>query len=183
MAQHHRLDLQTHAMSCGASIVSSASQISDCLVPFIGYCDARQIPGSRLARQQQRIAPIGLQALLRGLPRNPGRGDDIAPPALLAQVSHPTVAARPGLVNDQSAFLDAHPPHRFAQLGRDRIDRADESRCSTIRIRNRHRNRFLRHARQAWHIAERNSIRAQHAQRIQSTWSGSDRIFAAPSGV
>src|SRR5271156_771446 len=145
MAQHHRLDLQAHPMPRSARIFSSANEVSDRLVAFIGHNDARQIPGARLARQQQRIAPVRLDALLRGLSRNSGGRDDIASPALLAQVAYPTVAAGPGLVHDQRTFLGAHSAHRFAQLGRKRIDRADESRRSTIRIRDpyRYRDRFL----------------------------------------
>src|SRR5882757_8987788 len=107
MAQHHRLHLQAHPMSSDANIFSSANQVSNRLVAFIGDHDARQIPSARLSRQQQRIAPIGFEALLRRLPSNAGRSDDIARPTLLSQISYPTVAAGSGLVHDQRSLLSA----------------------------------------------------------------------------
>jgi hypothetical protein len=143
MAQHHRLHLQAHPMSGDAHIFSGANEIPNRFVAFIGDHDVRQIPGARLSRQQQRIASIGFEALLRRLSSNPGRSDDIARPTLLSQVPYPSVAAGSGLVHDQRSLLGAHSTHRLAQLSRRRVDRADKSRRSTIRIRNRYCNGFL----------------------------------------
>ena len=90
MPQHHRLDLLADPLPHVTSISSGATQVADRLVALIGYNDARQISGPRLARQQKCVAPIGLDAPFRRISRDVrGRDYIAAQPFLLRYLTQP----------------------------------------------------------------------------------------------
>jgi len=102
------------SMPRGARIFSGATEVSDRLVALVGHNDARQIPGARLARQQQ--APSRRSVLMRffrWLSRNPGGRDDIARPACFAQIAHPS-RSRKGRPRTRSTLLSLVHTRRIA---------------------------------------------------------------------
>ena len=60
MPQHHGLQLLAGPQTHRDRVFSSTRQIADSLVTTVRQDNLHQVPGTRLARQQQRIAPIGL---------------------------------------------------------------------------------------------------------------------------
>jgi len=138
VTQQHRLHLQPYSLAGRTRSFAGARKIPDRFVPFIRNDDASQIAGARLPREQQRIAPIRLDALFAGTACDARRCNNLTLPVLFAQVAHPAIPTRPCFVHQQRVLGSATlTSQRLAQLRGQRIDSANKSRRCTARIRNR----------------------------------------------
>ncbi len=135
VTQEHRLHLLTDSQARCHRIFSGTRQVPHGLVPLIRNEDRGKAPCAGLASEHQRVTTVGLDALLAGTTADARGGDNFAPPLLLAQVPHPAIPARPGLVHQQAGLRAATlPPQCLAQLRRKRIDGSDKPRCCATRL-------------------------------------------------
>src|SRR5262249_33653037 len=137
LAQEQRLHLLIGTQPRGQYILAGARKITQRLVPLIRHNYRHEIAGTRFACQQQRIAPIGFDALLNRTTGNARRGHHLAAVPLRIQTTRQSVAARAGFIDHQGTARAADTTQSSAQGGQARYHGPDKPRCLPSRFRYR----------------------------------------------